>query len=53
MGLSPTETLGLSLHDYGAAINQFNAHHAADDDEPLSADDFDDMLFGIDAKGLH
>lgn len=54
MGLPPSEVMAMPLHDYQAALHFWNkAHSSEDDDEPLTADEFDDMLAGMNSAGVH
>ncbi|KEZ17157.1 hypothetical protein CP98_03655 [Sphingobium yanoikuyae] len=52
MGLSVSEVMGMTLHDYQAAIYHFNLQNAPEQEMPaLDADEFDDMLLGLTVKG--
>lgn len=54
MGIAPSEALGMSLHDYQAAVYHFaKAQGGDEDDEALSEKDFDDMLADMSSVGLH
>lgn len=55
MGIPPGEALAMSLHDYQAALYFFAKAQGSDDDDeaPLSADEFDDMLADMTSVGLH
>jgi len=54
MGLSPAEVLAMPLYDYQAALYHFNlAQDGQDDeDEPLGADEFDEMRIALTASGM-